>query len=58
MPCTGDCDGDDIVEIDELVIAVDIVLGQTTPDACPGFGHSRATIGDLVTAVANALNGC
>ncbi len=58
-PCVGDCDTSKVVTVDELITAVDIALGRTSPEACPAFNGARAvSIADLVTAVANALHGC
>ncbi len=60
-PCVGDCNGDGVVMINELITGVNIVLGITPVSACPAFdpdGGGTVTIADLVTAVNNALNGC
>ena len=34
-PCAGDCNGDGIVTIDELITAVNVDLGVAPPDTCP-----------------------
>lgn len=59
-PCAGDCNGDDVVAVDELIRAVAIALEQTAPDACPGLDHDGdgVRIDDLLRAVAAALHGC
>jgi hypothetical protein len=59
--CVGDCNGSDSVEINELIIGVNIALGNTPLSTCPSFdaNHSgMVEINELVTAVNNALNGC
>ena len=60
-PCTGDCDGDGMVAINELVIGVNIALGNLPIAECPRFdanGDTAVTIPELIQAVANTLNGC
>jgi hypothetical protein len=58
--CTGDCDGDDHVTVDELVRGVAIALGRLPVDACGGFAAAATapTVDVLVLAVGNALRGC
>jgi hypothetical protein len=59
--CVGDCNGDGMVSIDELILGVNIALGSATLDQCPSFdadGDGMVGINELVTAVNNALNGC
>jgi hypothetical protein len=59
--CTGDCDGDGVVAVAELVAAVAVALGGTALDACaPGDrdGDARITVDELLGAVARALRGC
>lgn len=59
--CTGDCNGDGEVTIDELLLGVNIALGTLSVDACPRFdanGDSTVTITELLIAVNLALNGC
>lgn len=58
-PCTGDCNGDSHVNVNELIVAVNIALGSAEPGACPAFGGAKTvTITDLIRAVNDALNGC
>ncbi len=58
-PCTGDCNGDGAVTVAELIVAVNIVLGNADRNSCPGFGAELTlTISDLITAVNSVLNGC
>jgi len=60
--CIGDCGGDGVtVEINELIIAVNIALGNAPLANCPEIdlsGNGSAEINELITAVNNALNGC
>jgi hypothetical protein len=59
--CTGDCDGDSRVELDELIRAVNVALGTLTIDACAALARNDGTgvgIDDLVQAVAGAMSGC
>src|SRR5512143_3239137 len=60
--CTGDCGGGGkAVSIDELVLGVNVALGQAPPEACPAFPACNVgpvCIADLIRAVRNALDGC
>ena len=58
--CAGDCDGDSMVAIDELLLGVAIALDGRPIDACPVFANDqgRIDIAQLVKGVRNALNGC
>ena len=59
--CPGDCNGNGVVSIDELVTAVRIALAQSPLDTCPSADSSsdqRVTVDDLVRAVNAALRGC
>jgi len=59
--CTGDCNDNRRVTIDALVRGVNIALGMAALDDCSVFdanADGRLTIGELVAAVGNALNGC
>jgi CSLREA domain-containing protein len=60
VACTGDCDGNGVVSIDELVKGVSIALDALPPSACPAFqsGDGQVDIAQLVKGVANALDGC
>lgn len=60
-PCTGDCNGDGIVQINELVIGVNIALGLSDIAACSSLDLNDSgaiEIDELITAVGNALEGC
>ena len=59
--CTGDCNGDGMVTINELILGVNIALGSQPIGNCPAFdanGDGMVTINELIQAVTNALNGC
>ncbi|MBX3027839.1 autotransporter-associated beta strand repeat-containing protein [bacterium] len=59
--CAGDCDGNGAVGINELVLGVNIALGNERVDRCPGFdsnGDGQVGIAELIAAVNNALGGC
>jgi cysteine-rich repeat protein len=59
--CTGDCNRDDSVTIDELLKGANMALGATPAGDCPSFdtnGDDRVTIEELIAAVNKALNGC
>ncbi|MCX8072269.1 MAG: hypothetical protein N3C12_07450 [Candidatus Binatia bacterium] len=60
-PCTGDCNGDGVVTIDELLLGVNIALEVRALDACPYFdvtADGAVTVDELLLAVGNALSGC
>jgi len=59
--CVGDCDGDHMVSIGELITGVNIALGNTPVSSCEAAdadGSGMVVIGELIQAVNNALNGC
>jgi len=59
--CTGDCNGDGMVTIDELLTGVEIALGERPLDACLVFDADRdgtVTIDEILAAANNALTGC
>jgi hypothetical protein len=59
--CVGDCNGNNAVAINELIIGVNIALGNQALSACAAFDanhDNKVTINELITAVNNALNGC
>ncbi len=55
--CTGDCNGDRQVTLDELLTGVAIVLGNSPATACAAYA-TPVTIAQLLAAVNNAMNGC
>lgn len=59
--CAGDCGGDGVVTIAELVTGVGIALGALPVEACPSFNTTESdavTVDELIAAVDNALRGC
>jgi hypothetical protein len=59
--CTGDCNGDHTVTIDELLRGVNVSLGTVDWSSCAALdrnGDGRASIDELVAAVDAALQGC
>lgn len=61
VACAGDCNGTGEVTINELLLGVNIALGNMSAAACPAFGKGgevAVTVADLVRAVGAALNGC
>ena len=59
--CIGDCNGDDAVSIDELVLAVSIALGKNETSDClvaDRDGSGTVQIDELIAAVNVALQGC
>lgn len=60
IACVGDCSGDYIVTIDDLMRGVSIVLGIMAPEDCPMMSQNGVTmtIHELIRGVINALEGC
>jgi len=59
--CTGDCNGDGEVTVDEVVLGINIALGSAPVSECSRFDTSQdgeVTVDEVVQAVNNALNGC
>lgn len=60
-PCAGDCSGDGLVTVDEIVLMVNIALGLQTSSACPAGDHNAdgsVTVDEIILAVNKALSGC
>jgi hypothetical protein len=59
-PCVGDCGGTGMVRINDLILGVNIVLGNQPSTACPAFENAqgKVDIAQLIKGVNNALNGC
>jgi hypothetical protein len=60
-PCAGDCNGDGMVSINELIQGVNIALGSVPVDACRAFdldGNGQISVNELIAGVNNALSGC
>jgi matrixin len=59
--CAGDCNGNGVVSIDEILKGVNIALSAQPVSLCPSFdaNHSgTVTVDELLKAVHAALNGC
>lgn len=59
--CAGDCNGDGVVAVNELISGVNIALGSASVDACMACdlnGDGAVSVNELVSAVSKALNGC
>jgi hypothetical protein len=59
--CTGDCNTDSSVTVDEILTMVSIALGNTPVSDCdPGDANDdgQITVDEILTAVNNALSGC
>lgn len=59
--CAGDCNGDELVSVDELVAGVEIALGQAGVETCAASDRARdgaVGVDDLTEAVHDALYGC
>jgi hypothetical protein len=60
-PCTGDCNGDGVVTVNEIVAGVNIALGNAAATTCPAFdrnGDGTVAVNELVAGVSNLLYGC
>ena len=60
-PCSGDCDGREMVTVDELLTLVNIALGNAPLTWCDSGDADRdnhITVDEILTAVNHALNGC
>lgn len=58
--CVGDCNGDGMVAINELIVGVNIALGLQPVSTCQAFadGQGQVNVAQLIRGVNNALNGC
>ena len=58
--CVGDCAGDGEVTINDLIVGVNIALGDQPVSNCPAFANQEGevTIAQLIRGVNNAQNGC
>ena len=59
--CVGDCDGSEVVAINELIIGVNIALDAQPISACPAFDcqdTGTVPINCLIQGVTNAIEGC
>jgi hypothetical protein len=59
--CVGDCNGDNAVQINELILGITVLLGDASVSACPAIDCGEPlglVINCAIVAVGNALNGC
>lgn len=59
--CTGDCNGDGQVLVDEIVRGVSMALGTEPESACLAYDRNfddAVTVDELLAAVSQALEGC
>jgi hypothetical protein len=59
--CAGDCDGNNVTSVNELIRAVNIALSVQPVSACPAAdldGDGTVAINELITSVRAALDGC
>ncbi|MEO8604665.1 MAG: cytochrome P460 family protein [bacterium] len=59
--CPGDCTGDGVVGVSELIRGVNIALGNAPVSDCPAFDvnvDGSVAVNELIAAVNAALNGC
>ena len=59
--CPGDCNGDGLVEVNELVRGVSIAAGEAAYSLCPPVdtnGDRQVSVDEIVAAVGNALGTC
>ena len=61
IECAGDCDGDGILDVAEIVTAVSIALGEASTAFCLAADHDadgRVTVDEILRGVIGALHGC
>jgi ELWxxDGT repeat protein len=59
--CVGDCSGDGIVTVDELLVGIDIGLGRLPATSCVQFDpniDAAVDVDEIVRGIDNALDGC
>lgn len=59
--CVGDCDGNRLVNINELITGVNIALERAPVERCPSFDVNDSLsveVNELITGVNNGLRGC
>jgi hypothetical protein len=59
--CPGDCDFSGSITVDELVLGINLALGDATLAWCVGFdasGEGQVSVDELVTNINFALAGC
>jgi hypothetical protein len=59
--CPGDCNGNGMVTVNELLQGVNIALSNLPASACPQFDGNldeQVSVSELLSAVGAALHGC
>lgn len=56
--CIGDCDGDSVVRINELIMAVSIVMGAAPLSACPSIDCEASLGAPSVSCAVAAVAKC
>jgi hypothetical protein len=59
--CVGDCDDSGVVQVDELILAVDVALDRSPVDRCKMVdrnGDDQVDVVELLRAVVNSIDGC
>ena len=59
--CVGDCNGDGVVTVNEIILMVNISLGLLPVSLCPAGDANQdgsVTINEIITAVNTSLTGC
>lgn len=59
--CTGDCGADGSVTVNEVILGVNIALGNTALSSCTAFdanGSGSVEVNELIAGVNALLNGC
>ncbi|MGD9764530.1 MAG: hypothetical protein AB7V27_12505 [Candidatus Binatia bacterium] len=59
--CVGDCDGNNAVAVNEIIVGVNIALDIAPVSSCPSFDTNASgtvEVSELVRAVGFALTGC
>ena len=60
LQCVGDCDGGGAVTVDEIIVVVNIALGDAPASSCPHGVNpvEPVTVVEIQLAIINALDGC
>lgn len=61
LPCIGDCNASGDVTVNEIIIGVNIALGNTPISACAALDSNNdgeVTVNEIIGAVNAVLNGC
>jgi len=59
--CSGDCNGDGTVTVDEIIVVVNIALGSANVSTCEAGDvnqDGQITVNEILVVVNNSLNGC